>query len=171
MRTEEQGPEVGEAMVQLCSVRAGAGLYGVDTRSVREVLGSAAPQRVPLAPEYIAGVLAYRGQVLEAVSLRALLGMEPQAGEHRVLVLEDDERGERFGLVVDDVGGMVTMAESALEENPATLEGPGAAIFSGIYRMDSGLMARLDPARLRPMEPARNGAFDGRMQAARRETR
>ena len=62
--------------VSLCSLRAGTGLYGVDTPQIREVLGPSVPQRVPLAPEYIAGVVPYRGEVLTTVSFRALLGLE-----------------------------------------------------------------------------------------------
>jgi purine-binding chemotaxis protein CheW len=141
----------------------------VDTRAIREVLGSAEPQRVPLAAAYIAGVLTYRGEVLEAVSLRTLLGLETKTSAHRVLVLEDKEGG-RFGLMVDGVGGMVTAAESAREQNPATLEARGEAIFDGVYRMDTGLMTRLDAERMRPAELARSGIFDAATPAARIQT-
>ena len=65
--------------VSLCSLCAGSGLYGIDTTQIRKVLGHTTPQRVPLAPEYIAGVVPYRGEVLTAVSLRVLLGLEHEA--------------------------------------------------------------------------------------------
>ena len=159
-----------EATIHLCSVRAGEGLYGVDTRAIREVLGNAAPQRVPLAPDYMAGVLTYRGEVLEAVSLRTLLGLERRTGGHRILVLEQDE-GERFGLVVDGVGGMVSAAASTLESNPATLDARGEAIFDGVYRTDMGLIVRLNPRRLKPTELAQSGIFEARMRNTRMETR
>lgn len=146
------------AAIQLCSVRAGTGLFGVDTRAIREVLGDAVPQRVPLAPDYIAGVLTYRGEILEAVSLRTLLGLEPASRGHRVLVIEDLD-GERFGLMVDCVDGMLQALESELEPNPATLEARCKAIFDGVFRLDAGLMTRLDPMRLRPAELARSGMF------------
>jgi purine-binding chemotaxis protein CheW len=142
----------------------------VDTRAIREVLGSAVPQQVPLAPEYIAGVLTYRGEILEAVSLRTLLGLEQTSHGHRVLVVEDGE-GERFGLMVDGVGGMVVAVESTLERNPATLEPRGEAILDGVYRTPAGLMARLDPMRLRPTELARSKVFETRTQSAHKETR
>jgi len=158
MRLVEQLRPQGEAAIQLCSVHAGTGLFGVDTRAICEVLGDAVPQRVPLAPDYIAGVLTYRGDVLAAVSLRMLLGLEPISRGHRVLVIED-AGGERFGLMVDSVSGMLSALESDLEPNPATLEARCEAIFDGVFRMDTGLMTRLDPMRLRPTELARSGAF------------
>jgi purine-binding chemotaxis protein CheW len=143
MRT---GPE---EMVSMCAFRAGPGLFGIDTRQIREVLGAIAPQCVPLAPEYIAGVMPYRGEVLTTVSLRVLLGLEKGSGARCALVL-DDENEDRFGLMVDSVGGVVSMARSALEPNPSALDARDRTLFAGFYRMPSGLMVRLDPQRLRP---------------------
>jgi len=148
-----------DGTVSLCSLRAGSGLFGIDTRQIREVLGKTAPQRVPLAPEYIAGVVPYRGEVLTTVSLRALLGLEPWTGAHCVLVFDDEENEERFGLTVDGVGGVVTLGRDALETNPGALDARGVALFDGAYRMQPGLIVRLDPRRLRPSRLAESGLF------------
>src|SRR5580698_2823504 len=96
-----------EEMLSLCSLTAGGKLFGIDTRMIREVLGNARLNRVPLAPSYVGGVLAYRGEVVTAVSLRALLGVSASESQGRVLVLDGDENEERFGLLVDSVGGVV----------------------------------------------------------------
>jgi purine-binding chemotaxis protein CheW len=144
--------------VQLCSVYVGGELFGIDTRAVREVLGEASVQRVPLAPQCIAGVVAYRGEMLTAVGLRVLLGMEPHAGKDRVLVLEDRELDEPFGLVVDDVGGVVNVPDGAMKSNPATLDRRAAALLDGVCRTGMGLMARLDIGRLQPLEAVRDAA-------------
>lgn len=143
----------------LCSVRAGSQLFAIETRQILEVLGATTPQRVPLAPKYIAGVVSYRGEALTTVSLRALLGLENSSGASCVLVFEDEQHGERFGLTVDAVGGVVTVARNALEANPSTLDPRSMALFDGACRMQSGLLARLDPERLRPSQLARSGLF------------
>jgi purine-binding chemotaxis protein CheW len=145
--------------VSLCSLYAGAGLYGIDTAQVREVLGAIRPQRVPLAPEYVAGVVPYRGEVLTTVSFRVLLGLERGAGMGCVLVLDDPENDERFGLMVDKVGGVVTLARSALEPNPSTLDARSLALFAGAFRTPTGLMIRLEPERLWPARLAASGLF------------
>ena len=148
-----------EEVVSLCSLRAGAGLFGIDTRQIREVMGKTTPQRVPLAPEFIAGVVPYRGEVLTTVSLRALLGLERWAGANCVLVLDDEENEERFGLMVDGVGGVVTMGVDALEANPSALDARSVALFDGAYRMETGLMVRLEPRQLRPSRLVEIGLF------------
>jgi len=141
----------GADVVSLCSLRAGAGLFGIDTRQIREVMGKTTPQRVPLAPEFIAGVVPYRGEVLTTVSLRALLGLERWAGANCVLVLDDEENEERFGLMVDGV--------DALEANPSALDARSVALFDGAYRMETGLMVRLEPRQLRPSRLVEIGLF------------
>ncbi len=157
--------ETKNAGLQLCSVRAGDGLFGIDTRKIREVLGDAHPQRVPLAPQCIAGVMAYRGEMLTVVGLRSLLGLAEREGRNRVLVLEDDEVGEPFGLLVDEVGGVVSVAEGAMESNPATLGEREMALLNGVTKTPAGLMARLEAARLRPSEAARGGSAQERAVA------
>ena len=161
----------GIGVVSLCSLRAGAGLFGIDTRQIREVMGKTTPQRVPLAPEYIAGVVPYRGEVLTTVSLRALLGVERCTGENSVLVLDDEENEQRFGLMVDGVGGVVMMGLDALEANPGALDVRSLALFDGAYRMASGLMIRLEPRKLRPSRLAESGLFGSLKQETQGEQR
>jgi purine-binding chemotaxis protein CheW len=145
--------------VSLCSLFAGSESFGIDTRKVREVLGKRDLQRVPMAPAFIGGVVPYRGEVLTTVNFRALLGMGEHSGASCVLVLEDDEASERFGLMVDGVGGVVTVNRKMLEANPSTLEERGKWLFDGAYKMQTGLMVQLDPLKLRPSRLAETGLF------------
>jgi purine-binding chemotaxis protein CheW len=150
-RQEKNDELVDEAdAVTLCSLVAGSESFGIDTRKIREVLGERELQRVPMSPPFIAGIVPYRGEVLTAVNLRALLGMEEYGRRSCVLVMEDDEGAERFGLVVDAVCGVVTVSRRSLEPNPCTLEARAKWLFDGAYKMESGLMVQLDPQRLRP---------------------
>ena len=145
--------------VSLCSLVAGSESFGIDTRKIREVLGERELQRVPMSPPFIAGVVPYRGEVLTTVNLRALLGMTEHSGRSCVLVMEDDEGAERFGLVVDAVGGVVTVSRRTLEPNPCTLAARAKWLFDGAYKMEAGLMVQLDPQRLRPTRLSETGLF------------
>jgi purine-binding chemotaxis protein CheW len=100
--------------VSICSLRVGGGLFGIDTRQILEVLGTTTPQRVPLAPEYIAGVVSYRGEVLTAVSFRTLLGLERWTGTNCILVFDGEQNEERFGLIADGISGVIALPRDAL---------------------------------------------------------
>ena len=139
-----------EDEVSLCTLMVGEESFAIDTVKIREVLGAREIQRIPLAPAYVAGVIRNRGEVLTTVSLRALLGFEERSGVSAVLVLEDADEDERFGLMVDAVNSVMTVGAATLEANPSTLGARGKALFDGAYKLPEGLMVRLDAAKLRP---------------------
>jgi purine-binding chemotaxis protein CheW len=146
-------------LLSLCSLTAGKRLFGIDTRMIREVLGKARLHRVPLAPAFIGGVIAYRGEVVSAVSLRALLSLPPTDAPGCVLVLDGDHAEERFGLMVDSVGGVVMVDPASVSPNPSTLDEASRALFSGAFRTEHGLLVQLDPERLQPSMLAATGLF------------
>jgi purine-binding chemotaxis protein CheW len=145
--------------VSLCSFYAGNEVFGINTRKVCEVLGERVLHCVPMAPIFIGGIVPYRGEVLTAVDFRALLGLDEHSGKSCVLVLEDDEAGERFGLVVDAVGGVVTLNRDTLVANPSTLEPRERWLFDGAYKRRTGLLVQLDPLKLRPSQLAETDLF------------
>lgn len=161
-------------MISLCSLAAGERRFGIDTRRIREVLGRRLVQPVPLAPAYLGGIMAYRGEVLTTVSFRALLGMPPFAEESCVLVLggkAEHGEAERFGLMVDAVCGVVAQDSGALMENASTLDEVSRMLFAGAYRMAGGLLVQLLPDRLSPAELAGCGMFGKETQDANADCR
>jgi len=150
--------DAGEPLT-LCSLRVGDGLYGIDTRLIREVLGTVTPRHVPLAPMYIAGVVPYHGEVLTTVCFRALLGLQLRVGANCVVVFDDERNEQRFGLIVDGVGGVIAVQSTALEANSSGLDPRSMELFDGSYKLPSGLLVRLDPRKLRPSHLAGCGLF------------
>ncbi|MGB8261372.1 MAG: chemotaxis protein CheW [Terracidiphilus sp.] len=140
---------VAAAMVEMCSVRIGQALYGVPITHILEIVGSARPQPVPLAPPFVGGLVHYRGDVLTTVSLRQLLGLPPREGTQDILVLES--KGGCFGLLVDSVGEVLTASTAQHEPNPSILNERRRALFAGAYKLRDSLLVMLDPEQLDPM--------------------
>jgi purine-binding chemotaxis protein CheW len=158
--------------VSLCMLMVGEETFAIDTKKIREVLGAFAMQKIPLAPVYVAGVIPNRGEVLTTVSLRALLGLEERVGASAVLVLEDEDEDERFGLMVDEVSSVLKVSAETLEANPSTLVARSRALFDGAYKLQTGLMVRLDTAKLHPSRLKSVGLFTDdaiTQEAGRRE--
>src|SRR5271157_5248432 len=97
-----------KALVEVCSVCVGATLFGIPIQHILEIVGSARPQPIPLAPGFVGGLIHYRGDVLTTLSLRYLLDLPPLDGAQDVLVLESD--AGCFGLQVDSVGEVLTVS-------------------------------------------------------------
>jgi len=124
-------------------------MFGMPISHILEIVGSARPQPVPLAPGFVGGLVHYRGDVLTAVSLRQLLGMPPVEGTQDILVLESP--GGCYGLLVDSVGEVLTISASELEPNPSTLDGSRRELFAGAYKLKNTLLVMLDPEKLDPI--------------------
>jgi purine-binding chemotaxis protein CheW len=137
------------ALVEMCSVRVGDVMFGVQIRHILEIVGSARPQPVPLAPAFVGGLVHYRGDVLTTVSLRQLLGLPPLDRPQDILIVES--AGGCFGLLVDSVGEVLTVSAADHEPNPSTLDERRKSLFAGAYKLKGGLLIMLDPERLDPM--------------------
>ncbi len=140
------------AFLEMCSVRVGQTLFGIPITHILEIVGEAHPQAVPLAPEFVGGLVHYRGDVLTTVSLRHLLGMEGREGSQDILVLESP--GGCFGLLVDSVGEVLTVSDADHEPNPSMLDERRSALFAGAYKLKEGLLVMLDPEQLDPLRLA-----------------
>ncbi len=136
-------------LVEVCSVRLAQTWFGVPITHILEIVGSARPQPVPLAPAYVGGLVHYRGDVLTTVSLRQLLGLPPKEGTQDILVLECSSGC--FGLLVDSVGEVLTVSSVDHEANPSILDERRKTLFAGAYKLKDKLLIMLDPERLDPM--------------------
>jgi purine-binding chemotaxis protein CheW len=148
------------ALLEMCSVRVGPTLFGIPITHILEIVGNTRPQDVPLAPDFVGGLVHYRGDVLTTVSLRQLLGLPHQnaavkrksddkEGCHDIIILESS--AGCFGLLVDSVGEVLTVSSADHEPNPSILDGRRSALFAGAFKLKQGLLVMLDPEKLDPL--------------------
>jgi chemotaxis signal transduction protein len=140
---EAMPPEAAPA-ADLFAVRAGADRWAFDPGLVAEVVRLGPLTRLPMAPPFLAGVFAHRGQVLAVLDLSQLLGQAPVAlgpGTRAAVV-----RAGPFevALVADDLLGLCAVEpDSTLAEG-----GPAAPFRCGWARDGLGPLAVLDLPRL-----------------------
>ena len=97
--------------------RSGEILYAINTEFVDEILTNVAITRVPMVPEYIAGVINLRGGIVPIVDFRLLLGRYPDAGDICIIKLTIDTT--EIGILVDGVDQMTDISRSAILPVPS----------------------------------------------------
>jgi purine-binding chemotaxis protein CheW len=122
--------------------------FGIPVGSVQDVFVPQSITRVPLAPREIAGVLNLRGRIVTAVDLRARLGLPPAEGSQARLAVGIERGTEAYGLLIDELGDVLSLAPEALEPNPSNLDAQWSAISRGVYRLDGNLLVLLDVDRV-----------------------
>jgi purine-binding chemotaxis protein CheW len=141
---------------QFCTFYLDKLLFGVDLKTVQEVIRSLEVTQVPLAPQVVSGLINLRGQIVTAVDLRRRLEMEPRpegVPPMNVVVRSDDGA---VSLLVDEIGDVVEVDESTFERPPETLRGAVRTMIIGVHKLHGRLLLVLDTAKACDMvaEPA-----------------
>ena len=138
-------------MPQLATFTLDGRLYGLDVRTVQEVLRDQVLTPVPLAPPAVRGLLNLRGQILAAIDLRVALGgkasdVDVDAQTGSVVILQTPQ--EPISLLVDSFGDVVSVTPETFEPCDSLLDGVASELVLGAYRLDAALLHVLDPAGL-----------------------
>src|SRR6266576_2274668 len=64
-----------------------------------------------------------------------------------------DLRGESYGLLIDQIGEVLKLADEGREENPVNLDPRMAKLAGGVHRLDGQLMVVLDVDRVLEIVP------------------
>ncbi|MQT12730.1 chemotaxis protein CheW [Segnochrobactrum spirostomi] len=138
--------DVSSETTQFVTVRIGPQLFGLPISTVHEVFAPEQITRVPLAPAEIDGVLNLRGRIVTTINMRTLLGFGTEVREGQMAV-GIEHKGESFGLMIDEVGEVLSLDIAAQEPNPANLDRRWAQVSNGVYRLSKELMLVLDVER------------------------
>ena len=120
-------------------------LFGLRVTDIRDVFALKHLTPVPGSRPEIAGVLNLRGRILTAIDLRRRLGLpaRPQ-GYAGMMAVGVEYNGEAFGILVDGVGEVLRLSDSACEPNPVNLDPNWKTISQGVYRLENKLLITLD---------------------------
>ena len=118
-----------------------SGEYGIPVERIREIVRLAAITRVPRTPDWLVGVVALRGEIVQVVDLRLRLGL-PKAEAtraHRIVVIHGDDEGVA-GLLVDAVKGVLRVREREI----APTQGHEYRAVVQLASKDGGFVSILD---------------------------
>jgi purine-binding chemotaxis protein CheW len=129
---------------QFSTFRVDGRLYGINVKLVQEITKAMPLTPVPLAPDYIKGLINLRGQIATAVGLRELFKLnnnQSVVSENNVVCKLD---GLLLSLIVDEIGDVIEVSENDFEENPDTISQDVSQFMSGVYKLPNQLLSIVD---------------------------
>jgi purine-binding chemotaxis protein CheW len=129
---------------QYCTFFLEGYYFGIDVLKVQEVIRFQEMTQVPLAPPAVRGLINLRGQIVTALDLRRRLELPDRPANDlpvNVVVHADDGA---VSLLVDEIGDVLSVPETAFERTPDTLRGPARELIRGAYKLDDRLLCVLD---------------------------
>jgi purine-binding chemotaxis protein CheW len=118
-------------------------LYGIDVTKVQEVVRTLPMTRIPLAANYVRGLINLRGQVATAIGLRQLFELESGINDSQMNVVCKCD-GNLVSLLVDEIGDVIEVPMHEFEQTPATVPPNIKRFMSGVYKTSGALLSILD---------------------------
>lgn len=122
-------------------------LYGIDVTRVQEVVRPLPITPIPLAPQYVVGLINLRGQVATAIGLREFFGLKSVATDTFMNVVCSID-GSLISLQVDEIGDVIEVMRKDFEPTPQTIPHDVRRFISGIYKVSDTLLSILDTDRI-----------------------
>lgn len=108
--------------------------YGIEIRSVTEIIGIQNITRVPELPDYIKGIINLRGRIIPVMDVRLRFKKEELDYNDRTCVIVVDFGDVTVGLIVDSVSEVLSIREQDIIP-PPELTGAGRRFISGIGKV------------------------------------
>ena len=85
--------------------------------------------------------------------MRARLGLPGNEDGKPPMAVGVDLRGESYGLLIDQIGEVLKLADDDREDNPVNLDPRMTKLADGVHRLDGQLMVVLDVDRVLEIVP------------------
>ncbi len=122
--------------------------YGLELVRVREIIALMAITPVPLAAEYVRGVMNLRGRVIPVIDLRRKFGMQhTEDHDRKCIIVCDVQRNEQLiqmSILVDAVSEVLHISAADIEAAPTFGEVVETSFIHGIAKAKSGVKILLD---------------------------
>lgn len=118
--------------------------YGIEILKVQEIKGYSAFTPIPNSPPHIKGVMNLRGTVVPVIDLRCKFSMNAAEYNQFTVVIVVTVGTRVFGLVVDAVSDVLSIAPSAIEATPELGAEVDVSFMTGMAKTGERLIALLD---------------------------
>jgi len=125
--------------------------FGIDVSTIREIIRSVEITSVALAPDYIAGLINLRGQIIPVIDSGVKLGTEKkETGLAKKCIImktmnENPATGSReiMGILVDSIGDIIIIDETEIESVPPNVGDINTRYIEGIIKLEDKLLTLL----------------------------
>jgi purine-binding chemotaxis protein CheW len=154
---KEKKAVVVEAAMQIVTFQVGAEEYGLDIKSITEIIRPLKITPLPRMPKFIEGVINLRGMIIPIVDLRKRFSIgetSRNAKAVRIIVIRGAVPGaagggkELLGLVVEEVREVLHMPNKDIEPAPASAVGRDAEFITGMGKVGERLIIVIDITRI-----------------------
>jgi len=106
--------------------------YGIELKQIRTIHPLKNLTYIPGAPDFISGIINLRGEIISVVDLKKFFDLPDQELTPlcQVIILSSDNM--EFGILADEILGVIQIPETGIQPSLPTLTGIRAAYLKGV---------------------------------------
>lgn len=123
--------------------------FGIDIMTVREIMPYEESTKIPNSPDFIEGVINYRGKVIPIINLsrRFRLELKESTGDTRIIVINIGDK--EVGFVVDEASQTLRLTKDKVDPAPDIISEVDRRYIKGVGKIDEKrLLILLDLERI-----------------------
>jgi purine-binding chemotaxis protein CheW len=134
--------------VQMVGFFVGSQVYALPTLAIQEVIRRQEISQLPMAPNFVSGVINLRGHITPLIQLRSLLDMPVGGEEHERFTIICRCQGLQFGVQIDSLQTMYRVNQEDLNWNADASIGANVEFITGLFEVEGLLIPIISVDRL-----------------------
>jgi purine-binding chemotaxis protein CheW len=134
------------------SIKLNDELFAINVNKVLEVLQKQQITKVPNVPDFIKGVINFRGEIVPVIEARQKFKMPSRANDQKnviiVLDLEVNSKNILLGVIVDGVKDVLELTEDIIKDVPEMGTNYNVEFIKGMVKLDNGFLMLLNVDRV-----------------------
>lgn len=122
--------------------------FGIDVLNIQELIRYTAPVKVPKSPDFVTGVINFRGEIIPVLDLRKIFSKNEVICDDFTVISVVETEGKIFGLLVDRVTDIITLSNEQIQPIPEFANNLKTQYLKSIGKMGEQLVLMLDLNRL-----------------------
>ncbi|MBL7158761.1 MAG: purine-binding chemotaxis protein CheW [Candidatus Omnitrophica bacterium] len=145
-----------EKTIRVLVFSLGGENYCVGIADTKEVIRPPDITRVPMAPEFVVGIINLRGEIISILDIRHFFGLSVKEKTKDMRVIISDVTGSAIGIMADEVKDTIEIEESVIQPPISTLKGRLAEYTKGQTRVGKDILILLDLGKILKCEEIEN---------------
>lgn len=118
--------------------------FGLDVLRVQEIIRYVDPTKIPHAPEFVEGVINFRGEIIPVINLRTRFALQKVLDRVFTVIIVVEINGKTFGLTVDQVSDILSIPDDKIQPASEFSARAGTEYLKAMGKVGNRLVLILD---------------------------
>ncbi|WP_372997497.1 chemotaxis protein CheW [Lutispora sp.] len=118
--------------------------YGIDILKVKEICSYAESVPIPNTPEFVEGIINFRGDIIPIINLRKILLLGTKEHDIGTRIIIASEGNKQLGIIVDEVSEVLHISIKDIDTISELTKVKNKRLISGIGKLKDRIIILLD---------------------------